>query len=203
MAKANEFEKLKSGNIRSAEGRMAYVNLFKATLPQGETNQERAQFGATLCFPAGTDFGVLEEAIKDVCVGEWGADYKKKGRTKLPMLKIADFPKIGLDAAEFEYFFRCSSKERPGVVSEALEMLLENRGDVVYSGQWAKFTVRPYAWDHPTGGYGVSLGLQNVQVLTHRNGERLAGGRVSAESEFEVIADATTKTKGTDALFDD
>lgn len=197
----NICELTKSGNIITAEGRMCYVAFFEPSLPQGETDKDKAKYQGTLAFPKGTDLALLAKAVEDCAVDKFGVDYKKKERVKKPFLKVVDHPKMGLDPDLFEVFIRCSSKDRPQVVDATMKAITEDRAREVYSGRWGRYSVRPYAYDHKTGGKGVSFGLQNVQVL--RDDESLGGGRSRAEDDFEP-ADTGAPAGGgsTDSLFE-
>lgn len=196
----NKCELTKSGNILTAEGRGAYVAFFKPTLPQGETDKAKERFQGSLVFPKGTDLSVLNDAVEKCAVDKWGADYKKKHKVKKPFLKVEDNPKIGLDPAEFEVFIRTNSKDKPQIVDAKMVSVGEDKAEQVYSGRWMRFSVRPYTYDHPTGGKGVSLGLQNVQLL--RDDESLGGMRSKAEDDFEGVDGVVGDTAaGTDGLF--
>lgn len=197
----NKCEATKSGNVITAEGRMCYVSFFEPSLPAGETDKEKAKYQGTLAFPKGTDLSVLAAAVEACAVEKFGADYKKKERVKKPFLKVEDHPKMGLDPAEFEVFIRCSSKDRPQIVDAKMASIGEDRMRDVYSGRWGRYSVRPYAYDHKTGGKGVSLGLQNVQVL--RDDEPLGGSRPRAEDDFEPAEiGGSTAGGSTDNLFE-
>lgn len=188
-----------SGNIITCEGRLAYVSLFKPTLPKGETDQEKARYQTSIAFPKNSELALLNEAVEQCAVEKFGPDYKKKFKVKKPFLKTEDYPKLGLDSAEFPVFIRTNSPSKPQVVTATMRAVGDDQQDQVYSGRWACVSVRPYAYDHPTGGKGVSLGLQNVQLL--RDDEPLAAGRVAAEQEFEPVEGAGEEGGGTDALF--
>lgn len=200
----NVCKKLDSGNIITCEGRMMHPHFYKATLPQNEKDQLKARFQGSLVFPASTVNGgglqLLIDAVEAAAVDKWGSDYKTKYKVKKPFLKSEDQPKMVDIAAEFPVFIRCNSKERPQVITAAGKNVDDE--SLVYPGRWARYSVRAYAYDHPQGGKGVSLGLQNVQLL--RDDERFAGGRASADSEFETVAEAGGAPKGasTAALFD-
>ncbi len=192
--------KTKGGNVITAEGRMAYVSLFKAVLPKDETDSEKARYQTSIAFPKNADLSLLIQIVEACAVEKWGADYKAKfGKIKKPFLKTEDYPKMGLDPAEFPVFIRCNSPSRPQVVNMRMDVVTDDKSDQVYSGRWASVSVRPYAWDRATG-KGVSLGLQNVQLL--RDDTPLAAGRVAAEEEFEPVEGAGEATGGSDALFD-
>lgn len=194
-------EKTKGGNILTAEGRMAYVSFFKASLPQGETDMAKAKYQGTICFPKAADLALLATEVEQCAIDKWGPDYKKKYKVRKPFLKTEDHPKLGLDAEAFPVFIRCSSKDRPQIVDAKMNTIGEDKSEQVYSGRWGRYSVRPYAYDHATGGKGVSLGLQNVQVL--RDDESLGGVRVSAENEFEAVDGVGGEAGGsTDKLFE-
>jgi hypothetical protein len=190
-----------SGNVITAEGRMAYVSLFKPTLPKGETDKSKERYQTSLVFPKAADLALLNEAVEACAVEKWGPDYKKKFKVKKPFLKTEDHPKIGLDPAEFPVFIRTNSPSRPQIVTATMKVVNDDQAEQVYSGRWASISVRPYTYDHPTGGKGVSLGLQNVQLL--RDDEPLAATRVAAEAEFEPVEGAGGEGgSGTDGLFE-
>jgi hypothetical protein len=194
--------KTKSGNIILPRGRMMYPYFYKPSMPQGETDEEKARFQCTVIFPAGVNLDALAEEVEARAVDKWGSDYKKKFKVKKPFLKTEDYPKMGELAEKFPIFVRCNSKERPQVVRGDMSNVDEAKGvEEVYPGRWARVSVRPWAYDHPTGGKGISLGLQNVQLLEHD--DRLAGGRPQAQDEFEAIGGEAGKSgSSTDSLFE-
>ena len=181
--------KAQSGNIITAKGRIRYASLFKATMPKDEKDETKARYQITLAFPKKADLTALAEAVEAVAIEKWGSDYRKKGKIKKPFLRVEDYPKLGLDPEEFEAFIRTNSKDKPGVVRADTSNVGEEDANEVYDGRWACISVRPYAYDHPTGGKGISLGLQNVQLLDHD--DVLAGGKVAAADEFTPAAAPT------------
>jgi hypothetical protein len=57
---------------------------------------------------------------------------------------------------------------------------------LIYPGAYIKVSLHAYAYNTDNGkSKGVALGLGNVQVLTHMNGQRI-DSRVAAEEEFEA-----------------
>lgn len=201
MSKYLACTKTKSGNIILPRGRMMYPDFYVPSLPQGETDKEKARYKVTIIFPKGADLALINDEVEVKAVDKWGSDYKKKYKVKKPFLKSEDQPKMGDLAENFPVFVRCNSKDRPQVIRADMSNVDEAKGaEEVYPGRWALVSVRPYAYDHPTGGKGVSLGLQNVQLLDHD--ERLAGARPQAQDEFEAIEGAAGSGGSTDALFD-
>lgn len=174
-----------SSIVRTAKGRLSYANLLKPSLVKGETDQEKARYSTSLLFNTKADLGELIKLVDEAAKEKWGADYANKFRIKKPFLKVEDYPKMS-DLAEsgFTVMIRVSSKTKPEI--RLANKMPATEGDV-YSGRWALITVNAFCYDHPTGGKGVSLGLQNVQLLDHD--ERLGGGRGSADDQFENLGE--------------
>ncbi len=189
----------KFGNVITCQGRMMYPTFFEPSLPKGETDKDKAKYQGTLIFPTGADLTALAAAVEEAAIEKWGANYKEKHKVKKPFGKSEDQPKMSATSEDFPVFIRANSKDRPQVVSAAGKAITEEQSAEVYPGRWARFSVRAYAYDHPTGGKGVSLGLQNVQILD--NDERLAGARPQASDEFSAVEGAE-EGKTADALFD-
>jgi len=118
----------------------------------------------------------LRESALAVAKEKFGAKLPKK--LKLPF-------KDGDDEDRDEWagcvVFTASASEefRPGVVGPDRQPIID--AAEIYSGMYARCSIRPYAWDHPTGGKGVSFGLGNVQKLG--DGDPFGSG-VKAEDEF-------------------
>ncbi len=56
-----------------------------------------------------------------------------------------------------------------------------------YGGCYVNAVIRFFAYDHKTGGKGVSSSLEAVQF--YKDGESFGAGPVNAEEEFENVAD--------------
>jgi hypothetical protein len=176
--------KLDNGNIRTPKGRILYPSLFKPSLPKGETNEDKAKYGATLLIPKDSDITALKNAIQETLEESFSAKVRAASKIKMPILKTEDFPRFAEYADDFPWMIRCNANYRPEVVGPTRDPIAEeDEADEVYGGRWAKLSVNAYSWDHPTGGKGISLGLQNVQLLKHD--DAIAGGRVKAAQEFE------------------
>jgi len=175
-----------SSIVRTAKGRLGYANLTKLTLMKGETDQEKARYSTSMLFNDKADLSELIKLVNETAVEKWGADYAKKFKVKKPFLKVEDFPKMSeLVEKGFTIMIRVSSKTKPEI--RLANKMPADESDV-YSGRWALITVNAFTYDHPTGGKGVSLGLQNVQLLDHD--DRLGGGRASADDQFENLGDS-------------
>jgi hypothetical protein len=185
---------LKSG-IATPRGRLLYPSLFKASLMKGETDQSKARFGATLLLPASANLDLLIKAVNDKISEKWSADVIKKSKIKKPFIKTADDPKWEEYAEAFPVMIRTNSKDRPGIVFGNLAPCTDETE--VYGGRWAVLALNPFAYDHPTGGKGVSWGLQHAQLLEHD--DQIGPGRIRAEDAFEAVT--TDGAASAEALF--
>lgn len=176
-----------SGNIHTPKGRMVFPALFKPQLPKGETDESKAKYQITLLFPEDADLTLLEEAIDEKMADEFKAADIKRGKIKTPFLDTADQERYAEYADDYPVMIRLNANFKPDVVTPNGKGTVDedDEADEVYGGRWARVSVRPFAWSHPTGGKGVSLGLQNVQLLDHD--EPIAGGRVKGVNEFAPV----------------
>lgn len=83
-------------------------------------------------------------------------------------------------------FVRSSSDKRPVVVDRDLTPLTKD-DPKPYAGCFVNATIRLFAYEHPTGGRGVSCGLRAVQFV--KDGESFGAGPVKAEDEFTAVSD--------------
>ena len=77
---------------------------------------------------------------------------------------------------------RKESFGRPVVVDQNVKDIIDK--EQVYSGAYFIAKIHAYAWEHPTGGKGVSFTLDMVQL--HHDGEPL-GNRLEAADAFASI----------------
>lgn len=187
MSALNTAKRLESGNIITPKGRMLYPALFKPVLPVNEKDEEKAKYQATLLIPAGSDIDAMKAAYKELVDENIPEAKRKTAKVKSPFLKTEDQERFAEMAEDFPYMIRCQAKFKPDVVTPKGDRTLgeEDEADEVYGGRWARLSVRPYFWTHPTGGKGVSFGLQNVQLLDHD--DPIAGGRTRGTDEFEGV----------------
>lgn len=177
---------LDDGNVRLPKGRLSYASLFKKTLPKGETDQEKARFQTAIVFTEKADLKILEDAVIRAAEDKWGVGAFKKHKIKKPVMKTEDQPKMAdLFEGGFTRMIRTATQTKPDVVRPDGRTPAEE--DEAYSGRWAIITVNCWCYDHPTGGKGVSVGLQNVQLLDHD--DRLGGSRPKAEGQFVDLSE--------------
>lgn len=202
----------KAGNetedIMTPKAKLLYPNLFEAVLMKGEKDPERARFNTTLLLHKSADLKAIQEAVVAVAQEKLGSKFKET-KWKKPFLKVTedDQPKIwnrltkaGIDPADFPVMVRLASKAAPSVRAPNGAKVEDE--DQVYEGRWARASVRPFFFDHPTGGKGVSLGLGNVQLLDNDDPIPRGGGGQGGD-EFEAVSDEGGKSASADNLFDD
>ena len=78
------------------------------------------------------------------------------------------------------FFFNASSNEKPGIVDQDVNPILDT--SEFYSGCYGRASVTLYPYD-TSGSKGIAAGLNNVQKL--EDGEKF-GGSSSAASDFAV-----------------
>lgn len=175
--------KAKSGNIITPAVRLMWCrDVLKPGTRKGAKPTDEAKYSTGLLIPKSADLSLLKVAVKEAAVdkfGEKGAETIKP--SKLPFKRTEDIPQLAELADEYPVFLNASAKQKPQVVDHTMNPVTDEED--VYSGRWAKVSLNAYAWSHDEGGKGVSLGLNNIQLLEHD--EQLAGGRASAEDEFE------------------
>jgi hypothetical protein len=195
----NACVKTSAGNIRTPKSKLAYVYLNEPTLPKGETDKDKAKYQVSVLFPKDANLDLMVAAVAE-CISENLTEAQVKAtKVKKPFLKTEEQPSLKEYAEDFPIMIRASAKFKPQIVAADLSEISDPAQ--IYSGRWGMVSLRPYFWEHPTGGKGVSLGLTNVQLLDHDT--PMAGGRVDAADDFTPIAGVASSTPtSTEGLFD-
>jgi hypothetical protein len=167
--------------LRIGPGRISFPNIFtpKET-PRGD------RFDLTLLLPPEYDF----RAVVDACIGleeaAWGKDRKKwPQRARTHEQVVRDCAEKG-HLAGYEtgwHFVHATSSEMPKIVSfdPSVEIIDPKE---LYAGRWAKMSCRPFIYEMKEG-VGVSLGLNNIQLLKRDE----TFGRSSPTKDFDVEAE--------------
>lgn len=184
----------KHGNIVTCLARGVYPALFEPQVPKGEKDQTKAKYGIVLLIPKGSDIKALNEAL--------GAAAKEKfGRTKgvkSPIKSTEESKSLAKYSEEYPTYLRAQSNYRPVVTGPDGRTFITDP-EAAYSGRWCVCSIVPFAWSHPTGGDGVSLSLNSVQLLDHA--ERIGGSNAPVEDEFvpyEIKGGDAPSTAGMD-----
>lgn len=124
----------------------------------------------------------VDKLIEETAVAKWG---KVPAKLKNPKKDGDAVDDDGNKRPEFEgrWSIQASSKNKPGIVDASLQPIID--ANEIYSGAWFRASIRAYAWEHPTGGKGVSIALDNVMKI--RDDEAFSG-RSKAEDDFADFA---------------
>ena len=168
-----------SDKITTPEFRVSFPSVFEA---RAFSEAQTKKFELTALFPVATDISALKALAVKVATEKWGE--KMPTTLRSPFRDGSEKP--DLEGYEGHVFVKMTSLQRPGVVDQNVQPIIE-QGDF-YGGCYARATVTAFAYDK-AGNKGVSFGLQNVQKL--RDGDAFSG-RGKPEDDFEAVAtDAT------------
>jgi hypothetical protein len=168
-----------SDNLKTPKARLSFPSLFQA---RGFNGQE-AKYSATLIFDAAAqatpEFQRMKAAAGAAVKEKWGD--KAPSNLRNPIRKCSE--KDSYDAPEFDgcVFINVSTKQKPGVVDEKVQPIVEE-GEI-YGGCYVRASLSVYAYDQ-SGNKGVSFGLRNIQKVG--DGEAF-GGRTRAEDDFTPV----------------
>lgn len=171
-------QKKPSRSLRLNSVRLAFPAVFKPR-PKSKDQPDKLTYQATLLLPPSFDLAPLKAAAQAAVV----AKFDKVVRCKNPIRPAED--KEGM--AGFEpgwHFISAWSNQRPAVVDRRAVPITDE--SVIYPGVWVNCHVSAFAWDHPTGGKGVSFNLDALQFV--KDDERL-DGRVNVGNVFEALDD--------------
>jgi hypothetical protein len=175
-------------------GRLSFPALFEArAVNPGDT----PKFSLTLLLDeeaqASDEFKAMKDAVRKVAKAKWGDDLPKK--LKLPFLTTDDLNKVPDGYEDEHVVIRMNSTIQPGVVDEKVNPILDQKK--VYSGCYVRVACHPYAWEHRTGGCGISFGLDHVQFV--KDGEPFT----KAKKPTDVFGTVSKAKAGQDDEGDD
>lgn len=167
------------------EFRGSFVSLLEPrSIPGSDTSKPKYQI--TIVLPKDDKFWTqLKTVIKTTAEAKWG---KIPPKLKNP---IKDGDEEGRDEFADRLMVQASSIQKPGIVDTNLNPVMD--ADEIYSGAWYRATVRCFAWDHPTGGKGVSVALDNVMKVKD---DESFSGRAKAEDDFADFAQSKSNESG-------
>jgi hypothetical protein len=171
-----------NGSVTTHEVRLAFhQGLFQK---RKFDEKSREQYECVLLFPPDYDLEPIKKMIADCAAENFGSEAGAKKKIKQP-LKACHGEYDGFD--EGWHSLRVTNGYPPQVVDQNVQPILDPDGTVIYSGCYVRANLSTYAWKHPTGGRGVSVNVNAVQLL--RRGESLTG-RKGADELFEPVAGA-------------
>lgn len=179
---ANVIAKRTGTKVTTGKVRLSYAHLFEAHAIEGN----EPKFSVSVIIPK-TDTETLK-AIKEA-VNEAKEQGKGKFGGKIPAnlktpLRDGDTERPDDEAYVNCYFLNASSKNKPGVVDQNVQPVLD--ATEVYSGCYGRLTLNFYPFS-ASGNKGIAAGLGNVQKLAE--GEPL-GGFTRAEDDFDSVESA-------------
>lgn len=168
--------------------RVSYATLEKARKVPGS---DKELFSVMALFELGTDLSAVKKAMLAALTEKFGA--KAEAVAKHPKFKSPLKDQGDLVSADGEQrpgtkagaiFINLSSKDKPLLLG--LDKIPTDDHRVIYSGCYAVGKVEVYAWEHETGGRGVSFNLLGLMKVG--DGERLGGSGARADvSDFEGV----------------
>ena len=162
-------------------GRLSYANVWE---PQS-INGSEPKYSVSVIIPKSDKATIqkIQQAVeqaKQEAISKFGG--KIPANLKLP-LRDGDIDRPDDEAYANSYFINCNSKQKPQVVDQQVQPILDQAE--VYSGCYGRVSVTFYGFNS-NGNRWVAAGLGNIQKL--KDGEPL-GGRVRAEDEFDTLDD--------------
>jgi len=161
-------------------GRLSFPHLFNAQA----NDRGEMRYSLALLLPPETDLKPIRAALAAAAVEKWGADkakWPKQMRGPDEVIRKCEEKDQYAQFAGWHYI-NMSSSAKPGVVDAAKNDVTD--AAEVYPGRWARVSAAAFAYDNKTK--GVSIGLNNVQVLKH---DESLGGKPRAKDDFDEYAD--------------
>lgn len=164
----------------------SYVTVLEPRADQ----QGKLKYSITVLLPKSraAELKPLEAAILEVAKEKWGNKAEAIIKAaKYPVIRDGD-KKVDADGQPDpvyagHLYFAAKSDKKPGVI-DAMKQPVFTEEDI-YSGCFLRISANVFSYEYQ-GNKGISLGLNNVQVL--RKGDRIAG-RKAAEAEFSEWKD--------------
>jgi hypothetical protein len=161
------------------------IGSYVTVLEPKPNQQGKMQYSITVLIPKSraAELKPLEAAALAVAQEKWGAKGPSiLAAAKYPIIKDGDKKVDDEGKVDPVYagklYFSAKSDKKPKVIDAMKQELFTE--DDVYSGCFLRISGNVFAYEYQ-GNKGVSIGLNNVQVL--RKGDRL-DGRKAAEDEF-------------------
>ena len=171
-----------STRVVTGKVRLSYLNVFE---PKSIQEGGDKKYSVSIIVPK-SDKTTLIKIKKAVEAAKTAGKPKLAGKggsipstIKTP-LRDGDEERPDDEAYANSYFFNASSKNKPTVVDQNVQPILDS--SEIYSGCYGRVSVNFYAFS-ANGNKGIAAGLGNVQKLA--DGEAL-GGQTKAEDDFDA-----------------
>lgn len=171
--------------IVTPEFRGSFVHLLEPHTIKG-VDGAKPKYQITIPLPKKDAFWAkLDKLVDETAKAKWG---KIPPKMKSP---VKDGDDEGRPEFAEQFVIQASSNNKPGVVDAALQPIMD--ANEIYSGAWYRASIRAFAWEHPTGGKGVSIALDNCMKV--KDGEAFSG-RTDASADFADFAKAEADLLG-------
>jgi hypothetical protein len=160
--------------------RLSYPQLFVAKIPEDGTV---AKYSASFLLDKKEHAELIkhiEKTIARVALDE----FKKATKLKRVCLRDGSEKEDKEGYGDDVMFITSNSEKRPAVVDRDLTPLTAEDSKP-YAGCYVNATIRLFAYDHKTGGKGVSAALRAVQFV--KDGPSFGAGPVDAAEEFDAL----------------
>jgi hypothetical protein len=167
---------------------LVYPHLFQPRVMKDSANPT-PKYQTAVLIPLTLDMAGLHKLALEAAVRLFGSDAQRliqAGVIKSPFRKQmekAALGQMGYSSDPSAVYINVASEQPPGVVDYNLNPILDP--SKVYGGVVANVQINAFAWNHATGGKGISFGLQNVQIL--RDGPKLGSGNPDPRSVFTAV----------------
>lgn len=172
--------------IKTPVGRLSFPALFEKT----ETPNGKLCYSATLAFPKDeatkTSLRAIKAAMENVARKNFGETINIK-TLKFKAFKDGNVPNTqGVVRDEWKdcYVLTVQTNNRPGLVGPDGKTYITDP-DELYAGCWVRAHLVVCPFNHPVGGRGVTLFLNNLQKI--KDDAPFAGGP-RAEDVFDAVA---------------
>lgn len=163
--------------IVTPEFRGSFVHLLEPHAIKG-VEGAKARYQITIPLPKKDAFWTkLNALVEDTAKAKWG---KIPPKMKSPVKDGDEEERPELIGC---FSVQATSNNKPGIVDSSLSPIMN--ANEIYSGAYYRASIRAYAWEHPTGGKGVSIALDNVMKV--KDGEAFSG-RTDASADFADFA---------------
>ena len=186
--------------------------LWQMFKPREASATSRGGYGCTLIAPKASDWSPINNAVKEVVLGQWGergvekwknglirnpiidgdskqARSKETGELHAGMGPDVQFIRVG-SGVDFPPRVFDGPMKRCSVVKPGSPYLLLESDDVP-SGSWGYPVLTAFAWNNSDSGDGVSIGIEMFHVTQIAEGDDIlgasGGSRSNPDDFFEAV----------------
>lgn len=182
--------------IKIKNARLSYPFIFAPRARSKSDGSTEEKYEAVVVLPSDHDVGALHQAVLNTAIEKWGKDVTgkllKAKRLKQPLRTDEDQIE-SQGYGDSAGYFTASSRDRIGVVSVYPDPEDPSRPakitdpEEIYPGVRVNVAVRPFAWEHPEGGKGVSFSLEAIQKV---GDDDRFDSKIKAQDFFDIDPDA-------------